>query len=361
MTDEIGAPAIDGAMTAGNTPATPDTPTEPVAFDRNPAVDEALRATWDRLHPTRGDNGQFAARDQQAPDTPSEGDKPADQPAEGQAQEQAKAPAIDAPASWSAEQKARWANFSPEDQAYIAKREKDAHDAISRAGQQIKAYEPVGQVFEQFKDVYEKYQMPPHVAVAHLFAAERSLSENPTAALKELAKAYGVDPLDLMDGQQPNQQQPSPEAAEVRALKAELAQIKSKLSAQDKQAHEASLSALNREIAEFAKDKPHFDALFDDITDQVAAIKHRHPDLSPKEVLNQAYERAIKVNPTVSAAIAAEKAAADKKARDDEAARKTSEAKRAASVNTKSSIGHPGGNPKSMDDTLKEIAARHYG
>ena len=316
--------------------------TEPAA----PSLDEDLRSIWDKRNPPR-ENGRFVAKNpaESATDPAAPAPEVAVQTAET-TQEQAQ-PAIDAPVSWTAEQKAKWATLPPDTQAYIAQRDKESHEAISRAGQQIKAFEPIGKVIEQFAHVFQKNGLQPHDGIARMMAVNEMLEANPETAIREIAKAYGVNLQGTTD-----EQSASPESQRIAELEARLAKQESHLTAQMRQKQEADNAALAREIADFAKDKPHFES--------VRKVMAGLMSSGAAETMQDAYDRAIYADPTIrqSLQVEAQKAAEDK--RKAEEAERISKAKKAAGVNVKSSPGQSNV-ARTLDDDLREIARKAYG
>ena len=78
--------------------------------------------------------------------------------------------------------------------------------------------------------------------------------------------------------------------------------------------------------------------------------------------LQDAYKQAIKLHPEVSAKVQQDERAAEEATRKQEAERRAAEAKRAASVNvaTKGTIGASPTTPKSLEDTMRQVADRIY-
>lgn len=312
-----------------------------------PSHDDELKSIWAKHHPARDEAGKFASKnpvEQSAPEGTDPAAPVADQTAVT-TQEQA-TPAIDAPLTWSAEQKAKWASVSPDLQAYIAQRDKDQHDAITRAGQQVKAYEPIGKVVEQFAHVFQKNGLQPHDGISRLLAVNEMLEANPRAAIEQIAKAYGVD----LQGQAT--QDDNPVDPRIGELESRLAKAESYLTAQQRQQIETEQASLAREIADFAKDKPHFEA--------VRGIMAGLMSSGAANDLKEAYERAVYADPTIrQSMIADEQSKAEAKRKADEAER-VKKAKQAAGVNVKSSPGSTA-TARSLDDDLREIARKAYG
>jgi hypothetical protein len=346
---------METAADVGSTPASESlvatetvTNEAPITLEA-PSLDEDLRSIWDKRNPPR-ENGRFAAKNptESATDPAAPVTENAVQTAET-TQEQAK-PAIDAPISWTAEQKAKWASLPPDTQAYIAQRDKESHEAITRAGQQIKAFEPIGKVIEQFAHVFQKNGLQPHDGIARMMAVNEMLETNPRSAIEQIARAYGVN----LQGE--TAQEASPGDARVAELEAELGKIKTHLTAQQRQQYEAESTALAREIADFANDpknpRPHFES--------VRKVMAGLMQSGAAETMQEAYDKAVYADPTIRQSILADQQkAAEEKRKTDEAER-VKAAKKAAGVNVKSS---PGQNnvARTLDDDLREIARKHYG
>jgi hypothetical protein len=311
-----------------------------------PSLEDDLRTIWDKRNPPR-ENGRFVAKNptESATDPAAPVTENAVQTAET-TQEQAK-PAIDAPVSWTAEQKAKWATLPPDTQAYIAQRDKESHEAISRAGQQIKAFEPIGEVIKQYSHVFQKNGLQPHDGIARMMAVNEMLETNPRAAIAEIAKAYGVNLQGATD-----EQNASPDNPRIAELEARLARQESHLTAQLRQQQQAEAAELAREIADFAKDKPHFES--------VRKVMAGLMNSGAAETMQEAYERAVYADPTIRQSLLAEEQTKAAEKRKAEEAERVKAAKKAAGVNVKSSPGQSNA-PKTMDEDLWAIARKHYG
>jgi hypothetical protein len=344
--DVAGTPAANEAVISSTNAN--DTP----AVVEAPSLDNDLQGIWDKHHPAReNDSGRFMTRTkvEQPPENgtvEAKTEVTADQAAETVV-EQPKA-AIDAPISWSAEQKAKWASLPPDVQTYIAQRDKESHEAITRAGQQIKAFEPIRNVIEQFTPTFQRNGLQPHEGIARMMAVEQMLESNPRAAIAEIAKAYGVD----LSGQ--TQQTASSESAENAELKARLAKVESHLTAQQRERINSEQAVLAREIADFAKDEKH--PHFETVRNVMAGLMHS----GAAETMQDAYDQAVFANPTIRQSILADQQKASEDKRKTDEAERVKNAKKAAGVNVKSSPGSaPAG--KTLDDDLRAIANRVYG
>ena len=359
MSDEVTGTAPEVASpepTVAETPAVQET-AQP--FDGG--NDAELMAVWEKHNPPRGVDGKFAPR------TAVEGQsEPPAAELEGQAPEAAKAepeiPAIPAPNSWPAEMKAKWDTLPPDAREYIAKRESEAHSQISRMGQQVKALEPVVNVLEQNRSVFERNGLNYQDGINALLRAQVALETNPVAAIQQLAQAYGVDLGSFAGGQTEGSasHQVAALQAQVMNLQRQLQETSSRVMSREQQEAAAQQQALEAQVSDFLKDKNDFEALENEIVSLIPAIRSRNPGMSAKDILAQAYEQAQWLNPEARARkLEADRKAAEAKA-SEEAKRKATEAKRIGQTNVRSPAP-VSGKPRNSDDALKEIALRHYG
>lgn len=353
----------NGAAVAAAEPAAIAPPAQ-TASDPMTRITQTMGEAYDKINPPR-ENGRFAAKEK----TPDAGENPAatseaavkenkDQnPIE--AKVEPAQPAIDAPLSWSAEMKARWAEIPPDARPYIAQRETQMHQRISELGQQVKQTEPVRAVLEHYRDTFTRSGLDPADGIARLLNVEAALSSDPASAIQEIAKAYGVD--HLLGGQTQTQGEDN---GEVRSLKAELAQLKrfvsetaNKMTARERLEYEQSQAALMSKVQQFASQKADFAELENDLIPFVAAIKSKEPQLSPDEVLEKAYEAAKWANPTMRQKLLSEQEKAREEKAAEEAKKKAAEAKKAASINVKSAGASPA-RKGSWEETLRSVGEK---
>lgn len=343
-----------------------DTAPAPVA-ENTLSMDDDLSNTWDRLNVNNGsdrsEDGKFVSPNPEpenkdlAAQPPTEGTEP-ETPAVTQP-----APTIDPPNSWTAEARAHWAKLPPEAQAYIAQRESEAHKAITSYGERVKSYEPLDRVITQFKADLDRRGLQPAQAIATLFEAQQMLDRNPLEGLIAIGRTYGIDLGAVLSGQQGTLPAPDPRVGQVEQR---LNQIQQTIEQQRQQQEQAHLAEVNALIETFKKDHPHFNAVEDEMMGLIPVMRQRHPGLSQKELLEKAYDSATYANPEIRKRIQEDQRIADEKKRKDaeekakEAAKaKAEEASKAARLNVKGSVAHP--NPRTIDDTLNDLARKFYG
>jgi len=352
------------------------------------SIDDTMEAAWAKLqvnNAERGEKGRFVAKDGIAkaltgepadnkdteagaidPAAADTATKSTDQAPK--AKDEPASPAIDPPLSWSADMKAKFAALPPEVQTYVAQRDKETHEAISRYGQQVKeyeqrvkGYEPLDQLVLANKDMLAQRGVSPAQAFSLLLGAQSRLDADPVGGLIQIADGYGIDLRPAL--QQGGVMQPAQDPR-VPHLEAQLREMQNRLSSQESMAHErvkaeheAKLTHVQKQIDDFAKDKAYWSEVQDDVMHEVQVIKAQAPDRPPLEVLAEAYDRAIWANSRVRERIQQDQRKADEDKRKAEAEAKAKAARAANSVNVKS--GSPGApSPKTIDDTLEQTWAR---
>lgn len=341
----------------GATEVVTESTSAPVVEQAPASFEDTMSAVYDKLNQPRDDGGKFAGNEQptegaETAATDEQGDENTDQPSE-KAQETAQ-PSIAAPNSWSAEMKAKFGSLPPEAQQYIAQRESEMHAAITQKGEQIKAFEPIRQTLDQHREVFAKNGVSEAEGIARFIAADRYLETNPTEAIKWLADSYGVDLRQFSTGEQPSGDQPQAQTPrEVLELRRELAQVKSYLTAQQRQAHEAEQATVVKTVEEFAKDKPHFE--------KVRKIMGSLMQAGEASDLDDAYQKATYAHPEVRQLILEDQRKADEAKRKAEQEKAVSQAKKAGAVNQRSTQGTTPAKGASFEETMSAVYDRLQG
>ncbi len=362
---EIGAAL---AAPEGNAVASIPTQVEVVEPPKK-SVEDTMSEVYDKISPPRDAQQRFAPKDkptetqavetkEQAPaeETKSEGQAPSEQTSEPAT------PAITRPNSLPAELRDEFDKAAPKVRDWIANREAESHKRITELGQAAKALEPIRQITQRYQSALKGLE--PAQAYEQLAAAADLLERDPVGGLKWLAENYKVD-LSTLGSGQTQSTDPNSEVAQLRQtvsqLQRQIADTSNRVASREQQEQATHQQSIEKHVENFAKDKPYWAELENDILGQVAAIQATERDLPYDKILERAYDRASKLNEGVQAKISADKKAeADKKAQ-AEAAKKAADAKKAASVNVKSGQGTSPRAKGSMEDTLREVADRLMG
>lgn len=342
---------METAVNVADTPAANEAVASEAPVNTFDAIEKTMSAAYDKINPPRSEEGQFASKDktEASADAP---DKPiTDQTQTTEAVEPAK-PAIEAPVSWSAEMKAKWASLSPEAQTYVAQREGEAHKRISELGTQVKAYEPIRAVIEQYGETFRRNGLQPHDGIARMMAVHNMLEQDAPTAIKQIAEAYGVD---LSNGAADTQGNEGPEVrslkAEIQNLKRQVGETVSKVTARERSDFEREQAELASTIEKFSKDpaRPHFEA--------VRKVMAGLMTSGAAETMEDAYDMAVHANKSIRETLDADKRKADQEKQAEEAKKKADAAKKAASLNVRSSNASPA-KKGSWEQTMREVGER---
>lgn len=330
------------------------------------AYDDDLRKAFRNATRQRSEDGKFLSKEPKDEQAVAEVKPGEEKPSEAKPEEQPKASSIAAPQSWSAESKAHWDKIPAEAQAYIAQREGEVHRAISKLGQYARDMEPVGKVLQHYGNRLNELNTSPEQYIDNLAYMDTWLSRDPVGAMKKIAETYKVDLGAIADQSlypaDPHQQQLTAqfEAAmqRINYLEQQLGDTRQRVVGREAQEHQARQSAYEQQVQDFFADKPDSKDLVDDIELHIQRLQRSEPTLTPKEILQQAYERARWGNPTTRAKLIEEQRAQADKARLEEAKKAAAGAKRAAAINVNGSVHQRG--ELSMDDDLRGIWRRNH-
>jgi hypothetical protein len=339
--------------------ATPAIPEAVVAEVSTP--EDTMSGIYDKFYPTervnRADDGKFVSKN---PEKLAEGAVEAE-PAEEITQEPAEAPlepvkVIEPPKSWSAEKKALWASVSPEAQEYIAQREAESQKGHSQLGEKASRADKYESVISRYKHVLDS---APEQEIESLLATKAAFRQDARGTFERLAQQLGIDLSQY--AKQPSEGAPAETdqirslMQEVQGLKRQLGETHQRLTAREQQEMQSREQSLASLVDEFKSGKDYWGEIENQVLAQIHALKIENPNADPKTLLQEAHDRAVKLNDEVSNRLTKakrDKEAADKAAEDK---RKADQAKRLASLNTKSTTGQTPKAAKNIDAELEEI------
>jgi hypothetical protein len=346
MVDAIDA-AIDSVATPVESTPAPEGTSNETPASTEASMDARLEEIYDRLNPPRAPDGKFASRTGNNPvsvEPTEEGQELTDQPpqeTEGQQQEPPAA-VTEPPQAWSAAQKELWASIPPAAQEFVAKREAEAHKAITRMGNQLAQFRPLNELLVTRKDTFARHGVDPQAGISRLLDVQDSLDNEPYAAIAAIAEAYGVD-LAAFAGQhqqqyvdeQGNPVQPDPV---ISSLQQEVRQLTQRLTERERtelRERERQTQDLQRqtdeEVGKWANGKDYFD---EPAVKQMMAAAIGN---GTAETLDEAYDMACNAIPSIRQKIRDGERKAEDAKRAEEQRKKAAEAKRANTVNVGSS------------------------
>jgi hypothetical protein len=228
------------------------------------------------------------------------------------------------PPGWDAEAKALYPKLPPAIQAAVSRREEEVSRGFAQYAQ---AKQELERVIAPRRQYYSGDGVSDTQAIDNIWKWFEALKNSPNEALPALAQMFGAT---ISSGAPADSPQVNPEVAALRAhiqrLEGQVGQVAGTFEQQQ-------VAARRAEIAEFAKDKPHFE--------RVRVTMGRLMSAGVAQGLTDAYQQAVRITPEVSAALAAEEKAAADKAAAEAALRGRPGSQRRASVSVRG--GSPNG------------------
>lgn len=318
-----------------------------------PETDEA------KAERVRDERGRFAPKDT-ATEAPDKGTAKVAEPAAQAAPAPALEQPVEAPARWTADDKAKFASWPRDVQIAVSERNKAIEADYTRKTQEaaeIRRYaEPLLNAVAPF-DQYLRELAPvigqqPHEMVRGLLATEHALRtgsiQQKAQALHGIAQQYGIDLAALARGQV---QGPDPATTQLRQELSELKQWRSQFEEQSQQQQDQQV-ALHIDAFAKAKDEsgrpryPHFA--------RVKGIMGQMMASGEAPTLEDAYQKAIEpINAAIAEELRTRQTAADTQRKDA-----LVKADKAAPV--RSSGSQPGGSAKGrdLDSLLSDAMAK---
>lgn len=308
---------LDAAFEAAEKPAAPipsPEPTRPDPPDGKPRAGETPQQTAERVRDERGrfahkaEDGTTvtqtaAAADAQAGAQPSE-----QKPVEGQPD-----PLGKAPQSWKPAARELWAQLTPEVKQEVWRREREAYELSQSTAPARQVYNTLAQLSQQYAPALQAEGVDIVTATQNLMGMVGRLRfgtpQERASTIVNLINSYGVDVealdqalVNAMGGQggQPVQPQ-GQQFADPR-----VDQLLGAIQQAQYQRVEAVRTEAAREVQTFGQGKDFFDDVREDMADILEVAARRGIDMT----MEQAYERACRLNPEIDKVISQRAAAA---------------------------------------------------
>lgn len=247
-------------------------------------------------------------------------EKPAQKPtAPAPPSEPPEFPVDKAPQSWRAPQRAKWEKLDPDVRQEVMRRERETSRVLGETAQ-------ARHLSNQFNEIVQPYQarinslgVTPLAAVQSLLKADYLLSNAPKAQraqyMAKLINDYGVDIMELdsaLAGKAPADPVDARLEELVQQRLAPLQQFLTQQQQREQAQERQSMTQVTQTVDQMAVDPkyPHFETVRMDMADVLDLAAKRGLYLS----LEQAYNRAVAMNPEVSSQVATQQAADAKKA-----------------------------------------------
>lgn len=315
-----------------------------------PSNDDGLEALFDKLN----DEEVSDETATEEPDEDSSDDASGDAAPEPKEQDQEPneggepgEPAIAKPSSWSAEMGEAWGTLPRTVQEYVAKREREAHTQISQLGAKAKQADPYLQLADQYGHLAETAGVEPVRMMEMLFNAQALLNEDPVIGIMQIAQSYGVDLNQI--GHEGNH--------EVAQLRREVAAYRAEHARKESSQQAREVAQTTEAIESWKADKPHYEAVEADMALIVSNMPRAEREAIPtRELLDQVYAKACRMNDQVWSAIQAGQETAEK--REARERKRIADAERGKRL--KSGVGSAVPNGKALDLDDDDAMARLY-
>lgn len=255
----------------------------------------------------RDEKGRFTAKSKDLPSQDSGTEQTIEQETEPAEAAPQQAPVI-APSSWDAEEREAFNQSPPKAQQAFIRRETElrrAHQqATERAAQVERTWAEVGQVLEPYQQQFMRAGVTPGHVIRQMMGWQGYMDnpETRAAAFRELAQSYGTD---LQTLAQTEAQQPQEHPA-LREIRQQNQQLQASIQRLEQNRQAQAQASVTGEIQSFVYEKdangnllrPYAEMLAEEMAPFAASIRQSNPHLSPRQVLQQAYEKAVWINPS---------------------------------------------------------------
>jgi hypothetical protein len=316
----------DGAVSGGADHSIPSTPSEDMRATLEKAFEasEKPAAPTDRTAPTeqrttdktaavRAPDGTFAkavAKTAAEADAQVGGIKPTETPEVKPPENQETKP-LEAPRSWKPGAREQWGSLTPEVQQEVLRRESEVYRFAQNTAQARQIADNLSQMGQQFAPALQAEGVDVLTATQNLMGMVSRLRfgtpmERATT-IAGLIEAYGVD-LPTLDqhlaaklGGQPAMQQQPQQFQDPR-----VDQLLSSMQIAQQQREQQTVQAAVNEVVQFGQGKDFFQDVRQDMADILDMAARRGIDMP----LEQAYDRACRMNPEIFRIISQREAAA---------------------------------------------------
>ncbi len=213
-----------------------------------------------------------------------------------------------APASWKKEAKGAWAAVPLHIRQEVYRREMEINRALEDANRSKQAAQQFEQAAVPYMARLQSLNATPQQAFQHLLNADYRLAtgtpQQKAQLIDKLLQDYGVDitELDRVIAARLGGQQPTPAQPDITQLvQQQLQQALAPIYQQQQQAQQAQQQQVEQTVEQMSLDPkyPYFDELRDDMADLMEINSRRGVYIT----LEQAYNKAVQMNPEVSAQV----------------------------------------------------------
>jgi len=229
-------------------------------------------------------------------DTPEESEGiPEEQSETGESEPEEASDEIEAPSNWSEEERRMFSGLDKDVKAFYLKRSKDLEAGFTRRQQELAEKErqlaPFANVLQRAQGMIPQGTDPARAVQSALGAVAR-FNRDPVGTIRQLAAAKGIDLVDVAlssDSSSQNQQQPTPDQI--------AAHVRQQIHHEQAQQQQATYAQQIRAELQNTEKYPHLNEIGQDVLAQAHAVRAMNPNMPPVQILEEAYQRALRANP----------------------------------------------------------------
>lgn len=217
--------------------------------------------------------------------------------------------ALDLPVSWSETTREHWANLPREVQEFILRRERDFEQGVQQKAQEAARYRralsAVDSVFAQYPEIEDRINSSGVSKADYIRSLMQMASvyeRDPVTCARQILQSAGVDPAQLIQRETASNSDPR-----IEQLQSELMQMRQAQMQQQQAQQQASYQSLVSAVQSWAEEtdangaklRPYAQDVADHMMALTSVIRQQKPSAAPYEVMQEAYEQAVRANPQV--------------------------------------------------------------
>jgi len=327
--------------------ATPDKSVLRQQIEHAAKVEEKKRG-----NPYKSADGKFAKKPLEPREAPETAAPEATPESEPKPETQVQPQAVPMPKAWAADKQALWDQLPQAVKDFLITREDQVSKGFADYGEKDRRFKAIDSVLAPLDPMIQGYGTTREAFVGQLANWHLALSNNPNEAFPALARAYGYNlGSTVPDGTQPMVSDPR-----VDQVSQSVAQINQRLAEAERRESEALMRQTSEHVANWAKEKPHYEKVRQDMGLRIKAAAEVGREMS----LDEAYEASIWANPEIRNQLMKEKFEAEQKAAQDKA-RKSQLAAVSATTRPPQGPANGTGKPTTLRDTITAAVREHQG
>ena len=208
------------------------------------------------------------------------------------------------PADMSPEQKARFLKLAPDDQKYISERAYQTRSEYSRRMNEVsesaKRYENIERELAPNREYLAKKGVDEATVVRRAIAWEQAADRDRLGTAKEWLAAHGIDPFELIDDAEPQQQNGHSQQPQTMTPEQIEQIVEQRLQKQNEYSQQSYATLQNHSVVErFIADKPLFrdQATAHALEQEMAPLVEQYSQsMQPEQALQKAYDYVTRGN-----------------------------------------------------------------